>query len=255
MEAELAEVAAAINSAFDRLQEAFERQTRFTADASHELRTPLSIVLSQADLALKQPRSADEYRQTIEAIRRAGDRMKGVVEGLLTLARADAGEIGMKQEVFDLQEVVVETCRLLEPLAATRQVCIEQRLEPAPVCGDRDRLAEAIANILANAIRYNVQSGKVDVSLNGGPDEVCLRVADTGRGIADAEKELIFDRFYRSDQARSRSVDGSGLGLAITKWIIDAHGGTITCQNASPKGTVFSVTLRRCGPPFSGSQS
>jgi two-component system, OmpR family, sensor kinase len=248
METELADLADSINSAFDRLQRAFEQQTRFTADASHELRTPLSIVLSQADLALKQPRSADEYRQTIEAVHRAGERMRGVVEGLLTLARADGGQIRLNEERFDLQDLVDETCRMLQPLAASKEVVVAQRLAASPVRGDRDRLGEAVANILSNAIRYNVPGGRVDVTLDGDAAEVHLRVADTGRGIPDAEREFIFDRFYRVDQARSRSVDGSGLGLAITKWIIDAHGGSITCHARDPVGTVFEVKLKRLNP-------
>ena len=245
MESELHNLAGALNSAFDRLQRAFEQQTRFTADASHELRTPLSIVISQAELALKQPRAADDYRQAIEAIGRAAQRMKGVVEGLLTLARADGGELRLKSERFDLREVVDETCRLLEPLAASKQVAVTQKLEAAPVRGDRDRIGEAVTNIITNAIRYNVPGGRVEVTLNGGPAEVKLRIADTGRGIPDAERALIFDRFYRSDQARSRTVEGSGLGLAITKWIIDAHGGSIACHSRESGGTVFDVALKR----------
>jgi heavy metal sensor kinase len=245
MESELADLAATINDAFDRLQRAFEQQARFTADASHELRTPLSIVVSQAELALKQPRSADEYRESLDAVRRAAGRMRGVVEGLLTLARADAGEIRLNVDQVDLQEIVSETCRLLEPLAVEKQVTITPRLAPALVRGDRDRLAEAVANVLSNAIRYNVPGGRVDVTLDGGPGDVILRIADTGRGIPEAERPFIFDRFYRVDQARSRSVDGSGLGLAITKWIIDAHGGSIWCRSGENGGAVFELRLER----------
>jgi two-component system OmpR family sensor kinase len=248
METELAELAGTINDAFDRLQRAFEQQTRFTADASHELRTPLSVVLSQAELALRQRRSEDEYREMIEAIRRAAQRMKGVVEGLLTLARADAGEMHLKTEGFDLREIVADTCQLLQPLAKDEQVTITHRLAPAPVLGDRDRLSEAVANILSNAIRYNRPGGRVDVTLKAGGDDVSLRIADNGPGIPEADRELIFDRFYRVDKARSRSIDGSGLGLAITKWIIDAHGGSISCRNAEQGGTVFDVRLRRYHP-------
>jgi signal transduction histidine kinase len=242
---ELAGLANAINGAFDRLQLAFEQQTRFTADASHELRTPLSVVVAQADLATKKSRSPEDYRQAIDAIRRAAQRMQGVVEGLLTLARADAGEIRMRDDTIRLDELVAETCRLLEPLAADHQVTVHQQLEPTLLCGDQDRLGEAIANILGNAIRYNSRPGRVDVSLNGSPHDVVLCIADTGRGIPDAQKELVFDRFFRSDQARTRSVDGSGLGLAIAKWIIEAHGGAIACQDRPSGGTMFEVRLPR----------
>jgi two-component system, OmpR family, sensor kinase len=243
MEVELADLAGAINSAFDRLQAAFEQQTRFTADASHELRTPLSIVVAQADLALKQPRSAEDYREAVDAIRRAAQRMQGVVEGLLTLARADAGEIRMKQDELDLRDVVIDTCRLLEPLAGSHQVTLRQQLQSAHLRGDRDRLGEAVSNILVNAIRYNSRPGRVEVTLNGSANEVVLRIADSGRGIPDSQKDFVFERFFRSDQARNRSVDGSGLGLSITKWIVDAHGGTITCQDGATGGTVFELRI------------
>jgi two-component system OmpR family sensor kinase len=248
METELADLATDFNDAFDRIQHAFEQQTRFTADASHELRTPLSIVLSQSELALRKPRTEDEYREMLEVIHRAAGRMKGVVEGLLTLARADAGQTSLKLSEFDLREVVVETCDMLQPIAGERNVVIERRLDHAPIAADRDRLSEAIANLVSNAIRYNVPGGRVDVTLTNDAECVTLRIADTGPGIAAADRELIFDRFYRVDKARSRAVDGTGLGLAITKWIIDAHGGTITVDSGPQGGAVFEVTLHRQAP-------
>jgi two-component system, OmpR family, sensor kinase len=249
METELADLATSFNEAFDRIQHAFEQQTRFTADASHELRTPLSIVLSQADLALRQPRSEAEYREMMEAIRRAGQRMRGVVEGLLTLARADAGQTKLSDSHIDLRELVEETCKMLQPIAAERNVTITRRLAHAPVLGDRDRLGEAVANLVSNAIRYNVMGGRVDVSLDAGPVDVTLKIADTGPGIPESDRPFIFDRFYRIDKARSRAIDGTGLGLAITKWIIDAHGGTISVHNGAETGAVFEVRLTRAEIP------
>lgn len=245
MEAELAELAESFNDAFDRIGHAFEQQTRFTADASHELRTPLTIVLSQADLALRQPRSENEYREMLESIRRAAQRMKGVVEGLLTLARADAGQTALRTDRFDLSDLVAETCDLLQPIAAERNVTIERRLARGAVVGDRDRLGEAVANLLSNAIRYNVPGGRVDVTLTAAAEKLTLQIADTGPGISAEDRRAIFERFYRVDKARSRSVDGSGLGLAITKWIVDAHGGEIAVRNGPQGGAIFDVTLRR----------
>ncbi len=249
METELADLATSFNEAFDRIQHAFEQQTRFTADASHELRTPLSIVLSQADLALRQSRSEAEYREMMDAIHRAGQRMKGVVEGLLTLARADAGQTQLSETHIDLRELVEETCKMLEPIAAERNVTVTRRLAYAPILGDRDRLGEAVANLVSNAIRYNDRGGRVEVSLDAGADDVILKIADTGPGIPDADRQLIFDRFYRIDKARSRAIDGTGLGLAITKWIIDAHGGTISVHNGADVGAVFEVRLKRAELP------
>ncbi len=248
METELADLATDFNEAFDRIQHAFEQQTRFTADASHELRTPLSIVLSQSDLALRQPRTEAEYREMIEVIHRAAGRMKGVVEGLLTLARADAGQTSLKESEFDLRELVEETCDMLDPIARERNVTIERRLARCPIVADRDRLSEAIANLVSNAIRYNVPGGRVDVTLDAGADDVTLRIADTGPGISAEDRQFIFDRFYRVDKARSRAIDGTGLGLAITKWIIDAHGGAITVDSGPNGGAVFEVTLKRNAP-------
>jgi heavy metal sensor kinase len=245
MENELADLATSFNDAFDRIQHAFEQQTRFTADASHELRTPLSIVLSQSELALRQPRGEAEYREMMEAIRRAAQRMKGVVEGLLTLARADAGQTQLNEDHIDLRDIVEDTCKLLQPIARERNVTIQQRLVHAPVIGDRDRLSEAIANLISNAIRYNVPGGRIDVTLSAGADECSLEIADTGPGIPEADAQHIFERFFRVDKARSRAVDGTGLGLAITKWIIDAHGGTVSVRNGTPQGAVFDVRLKK----------
>jgi heavy metal sensor kinase len=245
METELADLAVSFNDAFDRIQHAFEQQTRFTADASHELRTPLTIVLSQAELALKQSRSEAEYREMLDAIRRAAQRMKGVVEGLLTLARADAGQTALSTERFDLRDLVEETCKMLKPIAAERNITIDERLARAPMAGDRDRLSEAVANLISNAIRYNVPGGRVEVTLDADAEELTLRIADTGPGIPDEDRQFIFDRFYRVDKARTRSVDGSGLGLAITKWIIDAHGGSVSVEGGAHGGTVFEVKLKR----------
>lgn len=153
------------------------------ADASHELRTPLAIVLAQADLALKRPRTNDEYFDTIRAVRRAAERMKDIVEGLLTLARADGGDLRLNQDRFDMKDVVEQTCRMLAPLAASRSIEIAMQLESAPVCGDRNRLGEAVANIVNNAIQYNEPGGRVDVTLEAVRGDVTLCVADTGLGI------------------------------------------------------------------------
>jgi heavy metal sensor kinase len=248
MEAELAELANTINDAFDRLQRAFDQQARFTADASHELRTPLAIVLSHVDLALKRERSNAEYRETLATVRRAALRMKGVIEGLLTLARADAGRIHLARERLDLSQLIVETCSLLRPLAQERQVTLVHELQAVDVWGDRDRLSEAVANLLTNAIRYNQREGRVDVSLHRRGAAAVLKIADTGPGIPEAVRPHIFERFYRLDEARSGTAEGSGLGLAITKWIVDAHGGSIHCTDGDLGGALFVVELRAAPP-------
>jgi heavy metal sensor kinase len=244
METELADLAGTINGAFDRLQAAFEQQTRFTADASHELRTPLAIVLSHAELSLKHDRTDAEYREALSTIHRAARRMKGVVEDLLTLARADAGRIEVEESRFDLAQLVEETCQMFAPLAEEKQIHLDRNLAPLSVVGDRNRLGEAVSNLLVNAIHYNYSGGRVDVTLSANGPDAELRIANTGPAIPAEDRPHIFERFYRVDKARSREVDGSGLGLAITKWIVDAHGGSIACENGEGEGAMFVIRLK-----------
>lgn len=248
-QSELAILARTLNQTFDRLHQSFDQQARFTADASHELRTPLSIVLSQAELALMKERSAQEYREALQAVERAAQRMRTVVDGLLTLARADAGQVSLAKEPVMLSVLVEETAALLVPLGAQRKVTVTVHAQPAAVAGDRDRLRDALTNLISNAIRYTPEGGSVEVSLSAGEREAVLTVADTGIGIPEKDRPHIFERFYRVDQARSRDRGGSGLGLAITKWIIEAHQGSISFVSQEGKGTTFTVRLPRATRP------
>jgi heavy metal sensor kinase len=249
METELAQLATTINATFDRLQLAFDRQTQFTADASHELRTPLSIISAQTELALKKDRGSEEYKEALATIRRSAQRMKAVVEGLLALARADSGTLALQREQLDLARLVEDSCGMLRPLAAERGIELVTRLAPTIVCVDRERFAEVAENLVSNAIRYNRDGGRVEVTLGNNGQCALLEVTDTGVGISDEELMHVFERFYRVDKARSRSVGGSGLGLAITKWIVEAHGGTITVASKVGVGTTFAVGLPRADVP------
>jgi heavy metal sensor kinase len=240
---ELAELAGVLNAMFDRLEAAFERQSRFTADASHELRTPLAILRSQAELALSRPRTSAEYRETIEACLRASGRMAGLVDGLLTLARADAGKLDLRREPVNLRSVVEECIEQLQPLAKDRKVSLSAQLEPAEVIGDGLRLGQVVSNLLSNAVQYNWTGGEVLVHLHALGREVRLSVKDTGCGIPEADRPHLFERFYRVDKARSRASGGSGLGLAICQSIVETHGGMIGFETELGKGSTFWVRL------------
>jgi heavy metal sensor kinase len=242
---ELADLASVLNATFDRLEAAFERQTRFTADASHELRTPLAILRSNAELALARPRSAEEYRETLTACLRAAERMTGLVEGLLTLARADAGKLDLEHEVLDLRDTVEETVAQFRPLAEAKSVALSACLAAAPVAGDAVRLGQVVTNLLSNAIQYNHAGGEVRVALDAQDGEVILSVGDTGCGIPEEDRAHLFERFYRVDKARARASGGNGLGLAICKSIVEAHGGSIACTSEPGHGSTFSVRLPR----------
>jgi len=240
---ELGRLAEILNTTFARLQAAFEQQTRFTADASHELRTPVSIVLAQTELALAKERTGDEYRQVLEACLRASKRMKGLIDGLLTLARTDAADLKLETRSFDLSTLVEECTSLLAPLAEERRITTALNLQPAEVTADFDRVSQVITNLLSNAINYNRDGGSVQVSLTSHDHEAVLSVSDTGLGIPEKDRAGIFQRFYRVDKARSRKLGGSGLGLAISKVLVEAHGGTISFTSEVDQGTTFTVQL------------
>jgi two-component system, OmpR family, sensor kinase len=244
-ENELEHVAQALNGAFDRLHRALDSQQRFTADASHELRTPLATIGAETEWALARPRSAEEYRESLVTCRRATERMARLVERLLTLARADHEAIELDRSPVPLEPLVQEAVSLVQPLAVRRGITIETHLNPTRVNGDRDCLTELVTNLCSNAVEYNRDGGHVTVEVwPDGPD-ACMRVRDSGVGISEEDLPRIFERFYRTDKVRDRRTGGAGLGLAIAKWIVDAHGGRITCQSTLGQGTEMLVRLPR----------
>jgi heavy metal sensor kinase len=242
---ELGELATVLNRTFDRLQAAFEQQSRFTADASHELRTPLSAILMNTELALSRQRSPEEYRTALETCRRASQRMKSLIECLLALARFDSGNSALDPRELDLEPVVQDCVDLMRPLADERHISINRMTVPTTVRGDHDRIAQVLTNLLSNAIRYNRDGGEVKLGVGAENGHAVITVSDTGIGIAPDELPHIFDRFYRADKSRSRADGGSGLGLAICKTIVDAHGGTITARSEPERGTTIEVRLPR----------
>ena len=240
VDVELAGLAHVLNAMFGRLEAAFQRQQQFTADASHELRTPLAILRANAELALTQVRSPDEYRRTIEACLRASQRMTALVQGLLTLARADAGQPGTLFKAVRLDEIITDSLTAFQPLASERKITLTADLAPTTIHGDADSLAQLVDNLLSNAIQHNRLGGKVHLGLTSAG---VLSVADTGPGIPEKDRPRIFERFFRVDKARTRSSGGTGLGLAICKAIVEAHGGSIAFDSSEDHGTTFHVRL------------
>ncbi|HPF39556.1 MAG TPA: ATP-binding protein [Phycisphaerae bacterium] len=244
-QAELRSLAVVLNGAFDRLSEALRRQVRFTADASHELRTPLSVIHTQTQLALSRERSAEEYRRTIEACQRSSTRMKGLVESLLLLARSDAGRLTLELTRFDLRVAVDEAIGMVSHLATERNVTIVNDVAPMETLADAGRIHQLLTNLLTNAVRYNHSGGRVRVFADVAADDMTLCVEDTGAGIPAEHIGHLFEPFYRVDDDRNRDAGGTGLGLAICKRIVDAHGGTITCESRVGAGSTFIVRLPR----------
>ena len=243
--AELGRLTQVLNRMFGRLEAAFQRQARFTADASHELRTPTAVVLAQAELALAKERSPEEYQEALEACQRAARRMESLVEGLLTLARIDAGQGEARAEVVDLATVVEHAVALLQPMARQKQVTLTRDLQSVPVRGDATRLGQVVANLLSNAVRYNRPQGQVRISLTTEAHQAVLSVEDTGIGISADDLPRISERFYRVDPARTGESGGVGLGLAICQEIVRNYGGTIDVASVLGVGTTFLVRLPR----------
>jgi signal transduction histidine kinase len=241
-ESELGQLAAVLNSTFARLEAAFAQQQQFTADAAHELRTPVSVILTQTQTALNREREAGDYKQTVEACRRAAQRMRKLIESLLALARFDAGQEVLKRLPFDFSKTISDCAELVQPLASERGVKVITEISSLQVTGDSERIAQVITNLLTNAIQYNKSGGEVRVKLKSQDGLAELTVADTGPGIAAEDLPRVFERFYRAD--KSRTGGGSaGLGLSICQAIVEAHGGTVEATSEVGAGTKLVVRL------------
>jgi heavy metal sensor kinase len=241
-ESELGQLAAVLNSTFARLEAAFAQQKQFASDAAHELRTPVTVMLTQTQTALNRERSAEDYRQTVEACQRAAQRMRRLIESLLELTRFDAGQEVLKRVRFDFSKAVSDSLEMVQTLADEKQVKVFAELEALEIMGDPERLAQVVTNLLTNAIQYNQPGGEVRVRLETDGGLAVLTVADTGPGIAPEDLPRVFERFYRAEQSRTGNGN-SGLGLSICKAIVAAHGGTIEVASEAGRGSAFTVRL------------
>jgi two-component system OmpR family sensor kinase len=246
-ESELGRLVAVLNSTSARLENAFSEQARFTTDVSHELRTPVSVIVSHTQMALSRERSTAEYRDSLAACQRAAQRMRGLIESLLQLARLDAGQEQLRRDRFDLAQITRDATELLRPIAEERKLTLELDLAPVLTLGDPDKISQVVTNLVSNALQYTPH-GTVRVACRSESGLALLTVADTGIGIPPADLPRIFDRFYRVDTSRSRDKGGSGLGLAITRAIIHAHGGTIDVASPPAQGTTFTIRLPAAPP-------
>jgi heavy metal sensor kinase len=240
---ELGRLARTFDAMLERIDVAFQRQRQFTADASHELRTPLTIMRGQLEVALSRARPADDYRATLEAQAEQVERLSGLVSSLLTLARADAGQIPLERELLEVAALVESSVEQVAPLADERGVALTTSGPPATVQADATLLVQLLLNLLDNALRHTPPGGTIEVSWAVVGGVLQLLVHDTGSGIAAEHLPRVFERFYRVEQARERVAGGVGIGLAICRWIAEAHGGTITLESAVGVGTTVLVTL------------
>lgn len=253
---ELREVTGILNEMLGRLEAAFENERRFLADASHELRSPLANVRGTIEVALRRPRSGEEYRETLAASLDEIERLSRLVNALLTLSRADAGQLPYAYAPCRLAAVAEGAVKAHASRAAERGVRLElAAAEPFELLADADRLREVIDNLVDNALRYAPPDSAIVVSVRREGDRARLSVQDSGPGLSLDEQVHVFDRFYRADRSRSRHSGGTGLGLSIAKAIVDAHRGRLSVQSAPGHGCTFLVDLpiEAAGGPGSAS--
>lgn len=242
---EFGSLARTLNDMLSRLEVSFGALRRFTADASHELRTPLAVIRADVERAMATPRDAHEHAVALEEALHEVSRMTGLVESLLTLARADEGRFDIVRVPLDLELVIRDVAETAQILGEERGITVTMpRMEPVAVEGDPERLRQLFLNIATNAVKYTSSGGTVEISLEARHDEAIVTVRDDGIGIAAADLPFIFDRFWRADLARTRATGGgAGLGLAISQWIAQAHDGRIDVASRLGRSTTFTVTL------------
>lgn len=239
---EVGRLTATFNEMLGRLDDLFRAQQHLVADVSHELRTPLTTIQGNLDLlrrgALDDP---EARREAIRAIEAEIGAMSRLVADLLLLAQADAG-VKLEFRPVELDTLLLDVYRQAQTLAQGVKVKLGEE-DQALVMGDPDRLRQLLLNLVDNALKYTPAGGEVTLSLQREPGWVCIAVSDTGIGIPPEDLPHIFERFYRSDKARTRGKGGTGLGLAIAKWIAEAHNGRITVESAPNRGSTFTVWL------------
>ena len=236
---ELQPVAVAFDDMLDRLEDSFTRLSQFSADLAHELRTPLANIRGEAEVALARPRTPNEYQTVIESSVAECERLSGIIDNLLFLARAEAAESKINQSHFDGRAAIERIAAYNEAIAEERRLTITCAGQ-GEVYADPVLFGRAVSNLVDNAVHFTPDGGRIAISLTTNQEEAKITVQDTGCGIAAEHLPRIFDRFYRADA--SRSSEGTGLGLALVKSIADLHGGSVSVESEVGRGTL--VTLR-----------
>ncbi len=224
------------------VEASFAQMRRFMADAAHELRTPVSVLRTRADVALRRPREPAEYESILTAISDEARRLGGIVDNLLTIARADAGEWPIVLEDVSIGDVALDAAAAAGALGAARHIRINvDATEEARVAGDPALMRQLLMILLDNAVKFSPPGSEVTLSVGRRDGKVVVSVLDRGPGIPPEALPHIFERFYRADPAREAGM-GAGLGLSIARWIVDAHSGELSIA-ADGSGTRAVVTL------------
>lgn len=241
---EIGKLVDTLNEMLARIEQSFEIQRRFTADASHELRSPLSRLRTELEVTLRRPRDETEYVDTLRSCLEDVERLTLMVEELLVLARIDAGQGRSPEEIVPLKLIIDEVVERMLPIAREHQILIAvEPLPPVIAKIARSSMDLVLTNLLDNAVKFSPQGGRVTVSLATEGSDAIISVSDTGPGINLDEVPLLFERFYRGAVARISETPGVGLGLALSQAIVRSHGGLIDATNLSDGGALFSIRL------------
>jgi two-component system OmpR family sensor kinase len=248
---EFTRLSGTLNAMIARLEASFGALRRFTADASHELKTPLTVLRADVERAMSASVDPAEQLVALEEALAETTRMADLVNGLLTLARADEGRLDLYREPVALDDLARDVYETAQLLGEPAQVAVSMEAPPAVVVpGDRERLRQLFLNLITNAIKYTPTGGAVTLALTHDATHARFAVSDTGMGIAAADLPHVFERFWRADRVRSRGGErtGFGLGLPISQYIAQAHGGSLAVQSRLGRGSTFTVTVPLSSP-------
>jgi PAS domain S-box-containing protein len=235
----------------ERLRELDRMKDEFVALVSHELRTPLTSIRGYLELLLED---AERFEQThtdwLSVIDRNSERLLRLVEDLLLKAQVNAGKVALTVKEIDVAAIVEHSVETGAPVATARGIALVSSAGPVPpVAADPVRHGQVIDNLISNALKFTPAGGRVEVRSSERNSRARIEIADTGTGISTAEQERLFERFYRTAQAQTDAIPGVGLGLSIAKAIVEAHGGTLSCESVEGAGTTFAIELPLAARP------
>lgn len=236
-----------LNQMIDRLEDAFIAEKEFASDVSHELKTPIAVILADCEYILKENRSIDEYKESMETIQQQCKRTMSMIQQLLQVSRTIDKDKALEREDFNLSEMMIGIAEELEKVAEEKGVTLQQKIQPdVMINGDETLLMRMTINLITNGIKYSSKGRDswIRVSMDAAVDgHIHISVEDNGIGISKEDQANIFNRFYKVDKSRTVEANSFGLGLSMVKWIAEAHGGTVTVESLPDRGSTFTVTI------------
>ena len=240
---ELDSVAAAFNGTLERLEHAIGDMRQFSAAMAHELRTPLASLRGGIELMLRERHKSEGDHSALASQIEDIDRLTRMIDRILTLARAEAGQIQLAMQRVDIGELVAALAEQVDAVAQSRSIELHCEQTSAWIAGDKSWLQQMVLNLLDNALKYTNARGRIDVRVSRDGDTARINVRDTGVGLSPEDARQVFDRFFRADRARSSTIEGTGLGLSLVHWIAVQHHGAVTIESRLGEGSTFTVTL------------